>query len=182
MSEQSPTGPRFWSSYWNRLRQQKEQVLNVRASIAQRRTGFQRIQVAAGKLVTRPLFFVAELVFHLGWLALNGWLLPRGLRWDPYPFSLLTGLASTQGLFIGLLILMYEEQGSRVEEVREETGLQVSLHTEREATKLLRMVAEIHEALAIPSREFDEELREMAQPLDPERLKDTTEKEIERAE
>src|SRR5690606_23965165 len=98
------------------------------------------------------------------------------------PFSLLTGLASAQALFIGLLILMYEERSAEVEEVRAETELQVSLHAERETTKLLRMMAEVHRALGIRSEEHDAELAEMEQPLDPERLRETTEDELEREE
>lgn len=168
--------------YWRRLRRQKDAILNVRAAETRWLTPLERGLRAAARGLAHPVFLAAEVVFHLGWVALNTVGIFAALRWDPYPFPLLAGVASVQALFIGLLILMYEERSARVEEVREETELQVALHTEREATKLLRMVAEIQTALGIPTREQDEELAEMAQPLDPDRLRETTRDQLRRAD
>lgn len=168
--------------YWGRLRRQKDQILNVRAEEAKRRSATERMLVAVAGFLAHPAFFAAELVFHLTWVLLNAFLLDARLRWDPYPFPLLTGLASAQALFIGLLILMYEDRSATVDEVREETELQVALHTERETTKLLRLVTDIHEKMGIRSPDHDAELAEMAQPLDPERLRDVTREELRRAE
>ena len=165
--------------YWRRLSRQKEQILNVRAEAARKRSRLERALVATARSIAHPLFFAAEIAFHLVWVVLNAFLLPPALRWDSYPFPLLTGLASLQALLIGLLILMYEERSAAVQEVREETELQVNLHAERETTKLLRMMAEVHDALGIRSAEHDAELEEMAQPLDPQRLRDSTESQLE---
>lgn len=40
---------------------------------------------------------------------------------------------------------------------------------------LLRMMTEVHRALGIPAVASDEELKEMAEPLDPQQLRDRTE-------
>jgi uncharacterized membrane protein len=177
-AEPGPNG----REYWRRLRRQKEQILNVRAEAARRRTPLERMLASTARSLAHPLFFAGEVVFHLAWVALNALLLPGPLRWDPFPFPLMTGLASLQALLIGLLILMYEERSARVQEVREETELQVNLHAERETTKLLRMMAEVHRALGIPSREHDAELSQMERPLDPARLRSTTEEELREVE
>lgn len=177
-SETRPDGRR----YWRELHRQKDEILNIRADAARHRTPLERVLAATAKRLADPTFFAAEVVFHLLWVALNAYLLPESLRWDPYPFSLLTGFASIQALFIGLLILMYEERSAAVDEIRQETELQVNLHTERETTKLLRMMAEVHHALGLRSQERDPELEQMEQPLDPARLRDHTEEQIDEAE
>lgn len=168
----APRGTR--RGYWRRLRRQKEEILNVRADAAERQTPLERGLAGTARVLANPFFFAAELLFHLAWVLLNT-VAPEPLRWDSYPFPLLAGIASVQALFIGLLILMYEERNEQVGEIREETDLQVSLHTERETTKLLRMMREVHEALGIQGREQDGELQEMSQPLDPQRLREVME-------
>jgi uncharacterized membrane protein len=68
---------------------------------------------------------------------------------------MLGGLASMQALFIGLLILMYAQHESHIAEGREEVDLQVALHSERETSKVLRMLTELHNSLVIRSNEHD---------------------------
>lgn len=84
--------------------------------------------------------------------------------------------------WIALLILMQETHESRIAELREETDLQVALHAEREATKLLRLMLDVHRALGIKSPELDDEFDEMARPLDPDRLRESLEERLRRAD
>lgn len=162
-------------SYWRRLRRQKQEILSVRADAVRRRTPLERLLAAVARRLAHPAFFAAEAALHLVWVALNaGWV--AGVRpWDPYPFPLLAGIDSMQALGIALLILMHQERDARVAELREETELQVALHDERETTKLLRMMRELHDALGVRGAERNEELDEMSEPLDPQRLRESLE-------
>lgn len=176
----SHEGPRERAarSYWQRIGQQKRQLLLVRADAARRRTILQWALDEVARVLAHPLFFVGEIVFHAGWIVLNtGWV-PGVTPWDPYPFSFLLGIASIQAFFVGLLILMHTRYEARIGELREETELQVALHAERETTKLLRMMVEVHRKLGIASTERDTELHEMAKPLEPDHLLDETREEL----
>lgn len=156
----------------------KDEVLNVRADAVRHRTALQHVLAAVSKVLAHPLFFFGEVALHVGWIVLNAGVLPGTTAWDPYPFSFLTGMASVQALFIGLLILMYARHEAMIAEVREEMDLQVALHSERETSKVLRMLTDVHHSLGVASAEHDRELEVMSQPLDPVHLKRTTEEHI----
>lgn len=158
-------------SYWRRLRRQKDEIMNVRVEMVKQRGLLQRAVVRATRLIAHPVFFVAHVVVVIAWIVLNLFP-PAGMRpWDPYPFGLLTMGGSLEALFIALLILMHQENESSIAELREETQLQVALHGERETTKLLRLLEDVHRHLGIESRDLDDELEEMKQPLDPYQLR-----------
>ena len=164
------------------MRARKDEVMNVRADAIRHRTGLQRALSMVSKVLSHPFFFVGELALHAGWILLNIGVVPGITAWDPYPFSFLTGMASVQALFIGLLILMYAQHEALISEVREEMDLQVALHSERETSKVLRMLTEVHHALEVDSREHNRELEVMSQPLDPAHLKRITEEHLQGAE
>lgn len=164
--------------YWAKVEGQKQDILNVRADATRRSGMLHRGLARMARALGHPAFFAAELAFHVGWIALNLGAAPDVEPWDPYPFGMLGGLASVQALFIGLLILMYEVRDARVGELREETDLQVSLHAERETTKLIQLMLDVHRALGIRSAEGDADLPEMARPLDPASLRDDTERRL----
>lgn len=164
MTEPDPSG------YWRRLRRQKAEILNVRPEGAGR-TGC-RACSPGRRRASRIRFFCAG-----RWSFTPSGRGPGPIQgvhpWGPSPFALLTRLASTQAPGIGLLILIYEERQSHVGELREETGLQISLHVERETTKLLR---EVH------VKPGHEELQEMARRFDAQRLHSATDESLQRAE
>jgi uncharacterized membrane protein len=65
---------------------------------------------------------------------------------------------------------MRQHRDSRIDELREETHLQVSLHMEREITMTLRLLDEIGKAVGVKSREDPELLAKLKEELDPEWL------------
>lgn len=163
-----------------RSRGEKREILNVREDATRRWDTLSHLIARTARLLSHPLFLAGELIFHVGWVACNVGLVAGVSPWDPYPFSLLTGVASVQALFIGLLILVYEERSARVDELREETNLQVSLHAERETTKLIQMVHEVHGALGLTTADRDPAVAEMEQTLDPHSLRDRMEERMDR--
>ena len=173
---------RYDDEYWNQVASQKRQIFNVRAEALRERSWGDRALARVARAIADRRFFFGELSFHLAWIVLNSIALPGVSPWDPYPFSLLTGLASLQALLIALLLLMHSQSELRIDQVREETDLQVALHAERETTRLLQMVTEIHDRLGIRSEVPEDELREMRQPLDPNQLRTVTAQQISETE
>jgi uncharacterized membrane protein len=160
----------------------KSEIKNIRVEALLHRGLMQKLLSHTSRFLSGPTFFLAETVFHVGWVVLNLGVVPGVPAWDPYPFGLLGGLASIQALFIGLLILMHAQNEGRVAELREEMELQVSLHAEHETSKVLRMLAEVHSALGIRSAEHDSEFAAMSKPIDPDHLMKVTEQHIKETE
>lgn len=156
-------------AYWRELRQDKDQIVDVRREEVRNEGPVARAITWIGKILSSPFFFLALLLLHAAWFALNIPGLSPLTPWDPPPFTLLATIASVEAPFLALLILMRQQQDRRVAELREDTELQTSLHTERETTKLLRMLSRVHEELGI-QEEQDPELESMMKPLDPDRL------------
>ena len=166
--------------HWKHIRRTQQQVMTVRAQETRRDTGIGRAITRMGAALASPWFFGGLLLTHLAWVALNLGLLPSVRPWDPYPFTLLATIASVEAPFLALLILMRQLRDARVAELREETDLQVSFHAERQSSMLLRLVDEIHRAVVDggSGRERREQIEEMKEPLDPERLLSVLEREV----
>lgn len=84
--------------------------------------------------------------------------------------------------FIALLVLMRQHRDQRIDELREEVALQVDLHVEREATRILRMLARIQDRLEIETDAEDPYLDRMMEELDPRHLLRDVEERLEEAE
>jgi uncharacterized membrane protein len=156
--------------HWEHTRSKAEDILNVRAEVTRRRTAMAATVDAMGHWLAHPLFGLTLLVLHLLWVILNLPIYPWFEPWDPYPFTFLATLASVEAPFIALMVLMHQKRDARIEELREEINLQVSLHVEREISILLRLVGELQEKLGVESRQDPELLDRLEEDLDAERL------------
>jgi len=110
-----------------------------------------RITTVAGSLG-----FVA---FHLLWFsAWAGWnaLAPPSLRFDPYPYGLLTFAVSLEGVLIATFVLITQNRMSRQSDARDHLNLQIDMLAEQELTVLLRMLRRISEHVGVPPDEADE--------------------------
>jgi uncharacterized membrane protein len=107
----------------------------------------------ASKAVTDfagSLRFVVLHIFAFGGWALWNTLLPQWLRFDPYPFGLMTMLVSLEGVFLATFVLITQNRIMMHTERRDHLGLQVSLLTEQELTMALRMLRHLCDRAGIP--------------------------------
>lgn len=92
-----------------------------------------------------------------GWCAWNtaG---PAGLRFDPYPFGLLTMFVSMEGVVLAILVLITQNRMTEQTDRRDHLELQVNLLAEQEMTMVLRMLGRMsdHLGIAPDDRERDE--------------------------
>jgi uncharacterized membrane protein len=107
--------------------------------------------------------------FHLAlftsWMAWNA-LAPPALRFDPYPFGLLTMAVSMEGVLLAILVLITQNRMSAQSDRRDHLDLQVNLLAEQEMTVVLRLLARITERLGLRMDEIEAE--------DARKLMDTT--------
>ncbi len=109
---------------------------------------------------------------HVGWFAL--WILFNVGRlgfkpFDPYPFTFLTMIVSLEAIFLSTFILMSENRQVRLGDRRARVNLQLDMIAEREVTRMMELIVDIHDHLGLPRR-ADKELSEMQKPTDIDHL------------
>jgi uncharacterized membrane protein len=105
------------------------------------------------------LFIGVHAVWFTVWILVN---LP-GVPWtrfDAFPFGLLTMIVSLEAIFLSTFVLVTQNRQAAAADRRARVDLQVNVIAEREVTRLVQLVAEIHQALGLPDV-TDQELRGM---------------------
>jgi uncharacterized membrane protein len=102
--------------------------------------------------VTSRLGSFTVVVLHL--LGLLSWALwntvgPPNLRFDRYPFGLLTMIVSMEGVLVALLVLVTQNRMAAQSDQRDRLNLQVDLLAEQEMTMVLRMLGRISDHLGV---------------------------------
>jgi uncharacterized membrane protein len=141
------------------VRQTVEDVV----ALEQRTTADEGTSERAAHLITAfsgSMIFVALHVIWFGlWMLLNaGWLgFPA---FDPMPYELLTLTVSLEAIFLSTFVLISQNrQGLRADR-RAVVDLEVNVIAEREITKLMTMMSEIHDRLGL-KHDHDDEIHQM---------------------
>lgn len=110
-------------------------------------------------------FLLVHFAWFVLWILINLGLIPGVKIFDPFPFGLLTMVVSLEAIFLSVIVLISQNRGSKVDDLREEIDLQVDIIAEQELTKLLHMVAKLMEKQGIDISQ-DAELQQMLKPTD----------------
>lgn len=109
-------------------------------------------------------FFVINLIFFTAWILINTNKIPQIAVFDPYPFTLLTSIVSLEAIILSIIVLMSAQRQSYISTLREELNMQVNLIAEKEITKILVLLKELHKK---HNSDFnDPELEEMIKGTD----------------
>lgn len=95
-------------------------------------------------------FFVINASVFAFWIVLNAGIIPGIRPFDPFPFILLTMTVSLEAIFLTIIVLMSQNRQAYVATLRDELELQVNLIAERELTKALQLLANLHHFHNIP--------------------------------
>ena len=109
-----------------------------------------RISRFAGSLT----FVAIHVVAFLAWAGWNA-LAPEGLRFDPYPYGLLTFGMSMEAVLIATFVLITQNRMTQQSESRDRLNLQLDLLAEQEMTIVLRMLRQISERLGVSAADAD---------------------------
>ena len=124
-------------------------------------------------------FVVIQTAVYGVWIAVNvGPFEP--LRFDPYPFGLLTMLVSLEALFLATFILITQRRESRAADRRHHLDLQISMLAEQEITKVLETTERIADRLGVAHA--DPETEALKQVTAPEKVVDHIERYVEEPE
>lgn len=116
-------------------------------------------------------FFILHAAFFAFWVTFMGQL-------DPFPFTFLTMLVSLEAIFLSVFVLMSQNRQSTIDSLREEIHLQINEIAEREITKALALLRDIHRH-TVKDPQPDPELDHMLHHIDTRSIEAKIEKELE---
>lgn len=111
-------------------------------------------------------FFLVNGGIFVAWIVINlGYFRPAIEPFDPFPFILLTMAVSLQAIFLAIIVLMSQNRQGYISSVRDELILQTNLIAEREITKALHLLSDLHKHHGV-KRPSDPELESMLKDTD----------------
>lgn len=122
-------------------------------------------------------FLLLNVFVFVVWVLINTNQIKGITAFDPFPFSLLTTFVSLEAIILAIFVLVSQNRSSKVDDLREETHLQLNLIAEREITKLMKMMVLLLEKEGIDLSQ-DPELKKMLRPVSEEEIEKRLEKEI----
>lgn len=157
---------------------------NVRAIIELERRAVgqkswsERASDRISKFVGSLRFVLFHAVAFVTWAAWNAGA-PPALRFDPYPYGLLTFIVSMEGVLIATFVLIAQNRLTQNSERRAHLHLQVALLAEQELTLVLRMLRTIAAGVGVPPEaEGVEKAEKLAEETDVEQLMTTLDQEL----
>jgi uncharacterized membrane protein len=133
----------------------------------------ERIAIVVSSFVGSMAFVYVHLAIVALWVVVNVWGVPGIPRVDPSLEFLAVG-ASLEAIFLSTFVLINQNRMAAASVKRADLGVQMSLLTEHELTRLIGLVSEIAKELNVKTR-IDHELDELKQDVAPEAVLDKLE-------
>ncbi|MEK7146472.1 MAG: DUF1003 domain-containing protein [Patescibacteria group bacterium] len=144
------------------VKRHREKVKSFKAKMNQRRSLADKFADFLTQVFGTITVLGLNMLFFAVWIVINLDLVPGIASFDPFPFGLLTMIVSLEAIFLAIVVLISQNRGARIQELREEIDLQINVRAEEEITKILVLLDKIHDHLGLPA-EDDEELVLMKQ-------------------
>ena len=125
-------------------------------------------------------FLLINVILYGGWAYINTGRVPGIPVFDPFPYSFMNSFVSLEALALTITVLMSQNRQNQTDSLRNELGLQVEFISEREITKILRLLKES----LVEQKRFkpDTELEEMLNDIDAGYIERKLQEQIEKAE
>jgi uncharacterized membrane protein len=155
----------------------REILKSIKAKADAKRTLSEKMADAMTSGFGSMTFLILNICLFTVWILIHtvpGDIFPE---FDPFPFSFLTMVVSLEAIVLSIFVLISQNRGSKIDDLREETDLQINLMISNEITKLMKMMAILLEKSGVDLSQ-DPELREMLKPISEEEIEKKLEKEI----
>ncbi len=114
-------------------------------------------------------FLNITLLLSILWIFVNLGIITNLIPFDPYPFSWLMIIIQIFAIVMTIVILINQNRESRVHEVYQKMDFEINVRAEKEITKILHMIEEIHTELGIAK--IDKELERMKEKTNLSKIK-----------
>lgn len=131
------------------VRRNVDGVLRLEEHASRHRSAADSAAHTVGRFVGTLAFVGLHAAAIAAWVVINaGWV--RGLRpFDPYPFNLLSTVASCEAVFLAACVLITQNRMQRLADRRDHLDLQVNLMTEQEVSLVIQILARISDRLGV---------------------------------
>ena len=154
------------------------QTRSFEAKLSKNRHLWERLADDINRIAGSFGFFILNALFFILWITVNTGQIKGLPIVDPFPFILLTMIVSLEAIFLSIFVLISQNRQSTIDSLREEIHLQINEIGEREITKSLRLLSDIHKA-HFPDSPKDPELERMLKATNTEKIEASVEKELE---
>jgi len=135
-----------------------------------RRTSIERISDVITKIVSNVGFLIAQLILVSGWCLVNLHLVPPLKAFDPFPFSVLSLVVSSESVFLTLFVLISQGRMARQSELRSHLSLQVGMLSEQELTTVMLMMQKLCQHMGVNIDSSGHEVRSFSEATDVHKL------------
>lgn len=165
------------SLFSENIEQRKKIFHSIKAKANAKRTSTEKIADWMTSKFGSNIFLSFNILLFTAWILIN----TDNIKWinvfDPFPFILLTTIVSLQAIILAIFVLISQNRTAKIDDLREETHLQLNLISQREITKIIKMMALLLEKQGIDLSQ-DSELHKMIRPISEEEIEKRLEKEI----
>lgn len=162
---------------WEEVRRREQVLRSFKAKSDAKRTDGEKLADWLTAKFGSMEFLLANVILFSGWIVVNTGHFPGLAVFDPFPFSLLTTAVSLEAIILAIFVLISQNRAARLEDIREEVELQINIISEKEVTKLMKMMAQLLEKQGV-DLSSDQELQKMLKAVSADELEKRLEKEI----
>ncbi len=163
-------------SHEEKIRRRRLVVQSLRAKADARRSPSDKLADRLTKIFGSVIFLVLNILWFLIWIVINTGLVPGVEPFDPFPFGLLTMVVSLEAIFLAIIVLISQNRGARIAELREEIDLQINSIAETEVSKTIMMLGLLLEKNGVAID--DPEIADMVRPIRSQDIEKALEKQL----
>lgn len=160
----------------NKINHHRLVVKSYRARADSSRNLFDKFADRLTSLFGSVSFLISNFILFAIWIVINTGLLPGVSPFDRYPFGLLTTIVSLEAIGLAIIVLISQNRGAKIAEVREEIDLQITSIAETEITKVINMMHLLLDKNGI--KLDDPDLEDMLRPIRSEDIERMLEKQL----
>lgn len=168
----------FLNSLFGEGEEPRRKILrSIKAKANFRRTTAEKIADWMTSSFGSITFLGVNMLLFIVWILVNIGQIESIPAFDPFPFNLLTTFVSLEAIILAIFVLVSQNRSSKVDDLREEINLQINLISEKEITKIMKMISILLERQGVDLSQ-DPELKKMLHPVSEEEIEKRLEKEI----
>lgn len=144
-------------------------LLGFKAKADAKRTLAERLADGMTSNFGTMTFLIINVIWFIVWILINTNNINGIATFDPFPFSLLTMIVSLEAIILAIFVLISQNRSMKVGDLREEVQLQVNLISQKEISKIMKMMVVLLKKHDV-DLSTDSELVELLKPISEEEI------------
>ena len=167
----------FLTNFDKSFKSRRQILRTIKAKSDRNRRFGEKVADSLTKIFGSNSFLFLNLAWFSTWILINTGMVPSIAAFDPFPFGLLTTVVSLEAIILAIVVLISQNRAGKVNDLRDETGLQVDLISEGEITKIIQLLLLLLKQNGIDV-EKDKQLKEMLTPINTDEIEKALSKEV----